>query len=119
MRTDIMEDVLRLLGRKVQLGCRKIIFFLDNATCYPETVRNNFKNIKLIFLPKCTTSQLHPLDTCIIRVFKCKYRKRLQKYVVLRIEEDKNASNNRRCQHCKSNSLVTGFLERCFYRNNN
>ena len=52
MRTEIMENVLRLLNREVQLERRKIILFLDNAPCHPETLQNNLKNIKLIFLPK-------------------------------------------------------------------
>ena len=92
VRTEIMEDVLRLLDRKVQLECRKIILFLDNAPCHPETLQNNLKNIKLIVLPKCTTSRLQPLDVGIITAFKCKYRKRLLKYVIPRIDEGKNAS---------------------------
>ena len=90
MRTEIMEDALRLLDRKVQLGHRKIILFLDNAPCYPETLQNNLKNIKLVFLLKRTSSQLQPLDAGIIRAFKCKYRKRLLKCVISRIDEDKS-----------------------------
>ena len=92
MKTEIMEDVLRLPDRIVQLERRKIILFLDNAPCHPEALQNNFKNIKLIFLPKCATSQLQPLDAGIIRALKCKYRKRLLKYMVSRIDEDKNDS---------------------------
>ena len=38
MRTEIMEDVLRLLDCKVQLERRKIILFLDNTLCQPETL---------------------------------------------------------------------------------
>ena len=87
IRTEIMGDVLKLL----QLERRKITLFLDNAPCHTETLQNNFKNIKLIFLQKCTTSQLQSLDSGIIRAFKCKYRKRLLKYVVSRIDEGKNA----------------------------
>ena len=34
MRTEIMENVLKLLDRKVQLERRKIILFLDNAHCH-------------------------------------------------------------------------------------
>ena len=49
-------------------------------------------NIKLIFLPKCTTSRLQPLDAGIIKAFKRKYRKRLLKYVVSQIDEGKNVS---------------------------
>ena len=92
MRTEIMEVVLGLLDRKVQLEGRKVILFLDNAPCHPETLQSRLKNIKLIFLPKSTTSRLQPLDAGIIRAFKCKYRKLLMKYVVARIDEGKNAS---------------------------
>ena len=85
-----MEVVPILFHRKVQLERRKIIVFLDNAPCQPETLQNNLKNIKLIFLSKCTTSRLQPNDAGIIRVFKCKYRKRLLKYMVSRTDEGKN-----------------------------
>ena len=93
MRTEIMEDVLRLLDPKVQLEHKKIILFLDKVPYQPETLQNYLKNIKLIFLPKCTISRLQPLDAGIIRAFKCKYRKyRLLKYVVSQSDEGKNAS---------------------------
>ena len=92
MRTETVENVLRRLDGKVQLEHRKIILFLDNAPCHPETLQNSFKNIKLIFLPKCTTSRLQPRDAGIIRTFNCKYRKRLLKYVASRIDEGKDAS---------------------------
>ena len=92
MITEIMKDVLRLYDCKVQLERRKIILFLDNAPYHPETLQNNLKNIEMIFLPKCTTSRLQLLDTGIIRAFKCKYGKRLLKYVVSRIDDGKNAS---------------------------
>ena len=92
MRTEIMEVVLGILDRNVQLEGRKVILFLDNAPCHPDTLQSRLKNIKLIFLPKCTTSRLQPLDAGIIRAFKCKYRKLLMKYVVARIDEGKNAS---------------------------
>ena len=90
MRTEIMEDALRLLDCKVQLEHRKIILFLDNAPCHPETLQNNLKTITLIFLQKCVTSRLQLLDAGIIRAFKCKYRKRLLKCVISRIDEDKS-----------------------------
>ena len=67
MRTEIMEDILRLFDLKVQLERRKIILFLGNAPCHPEALQNNLENIKLIFLPKCTTSRLRPLNAGIIR----------------------------------------------------
>ena len=66
--------------------------FWDNATCYPETAQVGLKNIKLVFLPKNTTSPLQPLDDGIIRNFKHKYRKLIVRYAVSRIDEGKTAS---------------------------
>ena len=57
-RTEIMENILRLRACKVQPERRKIILFLDNTPCQPQTLQNNFKTIKLIFLSECITSQL-------------------------------------------------------------
>ena len=48
--------------------------------------------MKLIFLPKWTTSCLQPLDAGLIVALKCKYGKLLIKYVVSRIDEGKKAS---------------------------
>ena len=66
--------------------------FWDNATCHPETAQAGLKNIKLVFLPKNTTSRLQPLDAGIIRNFKHKYRKLLVRYVVSQIDDGKTAS---------------------------
>ena len=87
-----MENVLKLLEHKVQLQLGKIILFLDNAPWHPETLQNDLKNIKLIFLLKSTSSRLQPLDAGIIRAFKCKYWKLLLKYVVSQIYDGKNTS---------------------------
>ena len=51
-----------------------------------------FSQIKIIFLPENTTSRLQPLDGGIIQNFKDKYRKRLVKYVLARIQEDASAT---------------------------
>ena len=50
-------------------------------------------NIKLAFLPKNTTSRLQPLDAGIIRSFKLKYGKLLIRYVISRVDNNKQASN--------------------------
>ena len=51
-----------------------------------------FSQIEIIVLPKNTTSTLQPLDGGIIQNFKVKYRKRLVKYVLARIQEDASAA---------------------------
>ena len=58
-----------------------------------ESVEKNFSNIKLMFLPKNTTSRLQPLGAVIIRVFKLKYRKLLIRYVISRVDGNKRASD--------------------------
>ena len=70
----------------------RFLLFLDNAPSYPETLQGNLKNIKLVFLPKNTTSQLQPCDAGIIRNFKVKYRKQLLKHLISRIDDEKAAS---------------------------
>ena len=70
MTTKIMIQVLTALDRKLDVEKRKVLPFLDNATCHPETLQRNLKNIKLVFLPKNTTSQLQSCDSGIIRILR-------------------------------------------------
>ena len=68
------------------------MLFLNNASSHPETLQGNLKNIKVVFLPKNTTSQLQPCDAGIIPNFNVKYRKLLLKHVISRIDDGKKAS---------------------------
>ena len=92
MTSEIFETVLSKLNRKLVFENRKVILFLDNATCHPEPMDDKFSNIKIVFLPKNTTSRLQPLDAGIIRNFKVKYRKSLVKYVLSRINDNASAA---------------------------
>ena len=85
-----MEDVLARFNRKLEFEDRKIILFLDNATCYPESMIGQFSQIKIIFLTKST--RLQPRDADVIQNFKVKYRKKLVKYVLARIQKDASAT---------------------------
>ena len=71
---------------------RKVILFLDSATCHPESLQNGLTNIKFVFLPKNTTYRLQPLGACIIRNFKLKYRKLYFCFVVSRVSDSQTAS---------------------------
>ena len=92
MTSEIFETVLSKLNKKLVFENRKIILFLDNATCHPESMDDKFSNIKIVFLPKNTTSRLQPLDAGIIRNFIVKYRKSLVKYVLSRINDNASAA---------------------------
>ena len=67
--------------------------FLDNALVHPEGLQGKYSNIKVVFLPKNTTSRLQPLDAGIIKNFKVKYRKKLLRHVISRIKNDLSASD--------------------------
>ena len=92
MTTEIMIQVLTALDHKLDVKNRKVLLLLDNAPSHPETLQKNLKNIKLVFLPKNTSSQLQPCDAGIIGHFKVKYRKQLLKHVISRIKDRKKAS---------------------------
>ena len=84
MTSDVMQAVLTRFNRKLLLEQRKVVLILDNATCHPKSITDSNKDF---LLPKNTTSRLQPLDAGIIQNFKVKYRKRLVKYVLARINE--------------------------------
>ena len=92
MDSDIMESILSRRDGKMYLEKCKVVLFWDNATCHPENLHTSLTNLKLIFLPKNTTSRLQPLDAGIIRNFQDKYRKLLVRYIVSRIDKGKTAS---------------------------
>ena len=84
-----MQAVLTRFNRKLLLEQRKVVLILDNATCHPKSITDSNKDF---LLPKNTTSRLQPLDAGIIQNFKVKYRKRLVKYVLARINEYSSAT---------------------------
>ena len=92
MTSDVMQAALTHFNRKLLLKEKKIVLILDNATCHPKSIIDLFSQEKIIFLPKNTTSTLQPLDAGVIQNFKVKYRKRLVKYVLARINEYSSAT---------------------------
>ena len=76
IQIDIMEKVPEKLNYIMKLENRNVLLFLDNTPVHPENLLGKNSNIKIVFLPKNTTSRLHPLDAGIIKNFKVKYRKK-------------------------------------------
>lgn len=92
MQVEIMEKILETLNNQMVKEKRKVILFLDNATVHPPSLVDKYSNIKVVFLPKNTTSRLQPLDAGIIQSFKSKYRMKLMRFVIARTKEDVLAS---------------------------
>ena len=73
MDSVIMLDILNKINRKLARQKRKVILFLDNVSSHSPDLVGKFSHIKVVFLPKNTTSRLQPLDVCIIKNFKAHY----------------------------------------------
>ena len=52
MNTEIMTSILGKINRQMEVAKRKIILFMDNAPCHPESLSERYSNIKVVFLPK-------------------------------------------------------------------
>ena len=87
MQEEIMEKVFDTLNFQMRKERRNF-----NATVHPASLIDINCNINIVFLPKNTTSRLQPLDAEIIQSFKTKYRKKLMRYVIARINDDLFAS---------------------------
>ena len=57
MTSEVFEVVLSRLNRKLFLKQKKVILFLGNAACHPESMDDKSSNIKIDFLPKSTISR--------------------------------------------------------------
>ena len=93
MDSELMEEILRTFNRKCAAEDRKILLFIDNAQSHPESFIDCFSHVKIVFLPKNTTSKLQPLDAGIIKNFRVFYRKRLLQHVLTRIKPGSKASD--------------------------
>ena len=92
MQVEITKKFLDTLNFQMRKERRNVILFLDNTTVPPTSLINMYSNIKIVFPPKNTTSLLQPFDAGIIQSFKTKYRKKLMRYVMARINDDLFAS---------------------------
>jgi hypothetical protein len=89
MTTDIMIEWLKVLNRKIKNLNRKIILFLDHATCHPDI---GLTNIQLSFLPPNTSSVCKPLDLGVIKAFKAQYRKKLLRHILANLDNASSSS---------------------------
>ena len=81
MRTGIFIEYLEQLNRKMYHRKRNIVVLLDNFSAHEAAVRElggerGLSNIRIIWLPKNTTSHYQPCDQGIIHALKAHARKR-------------------------------------------
>ena len=70
-------------NEKMKSQQRNVCLLIDNAPCHTEL---NLSHTKLLFLPPNTTAGTQPLDTGIIKNFKCKYRQYLLEHLICRMD---------------------------------
>ena len=59
MQIDIMKKVLQKLNNIMKLENQNILLFMDTT---PERPVGKYSKIRVVFLPRNTTSRLQPLD---------------------------------------------------------
>ena len=87
MQVKNVEKVLETLNRQMVKEERNAILFLDNVTVHPTSLVDKFSNIKAVFLPKNTISQLQPLDAGTIKSFKFKVSKEVNAFMLLHVSK--------------------------------
>ena len=73
--------------------CHKIVLLLDNCPHHPDI---SLSNVKLVFLPKGTTSELQPLHHGIIAWLK-RYTRLMMSNINLVIKESENVTDVAKC----------------------
>ncbi|KAK3784006.1 hypothetical protein RRG08_025201 [Elysia crispata] len=83
MTSQIFEEWLKKLDRKMLMQGRSIAMIVDNCPAHPSI--QGLRAVELIFLPP-NTSVLQPCDQGIIQALKARYRKRVLKRLIASIE---------------------------------
>ena len=72
MNSEIFEEWVRKLDRKLRADDRNIVLIIDNCPAHPSI--SNLTNVQLVYLPANTTSILQPMDQGVIPSLKAHYR---------------------------------------------
>ena len=68
MTAELFQQWLDKLNSKMKCEGWSILLFVDNCTSHPDL---QFSNVKLVFLPPNTASQLQPCDAGSCGLLKC------------------------------------------------
>jgi hypothetical protein len=91
MRTDIFVDYLKTLNKKMRDQKRNIALLLDNFSAHEAAVaqlggNTGLSNVRVVWLPKNTTSHYQPNDQGIIRTWKAHVRNQLLAWQVQELD---------------------------------
>ena len=75
------------MDEKYQAKGRKVALIIDSYPAHP--IIENLSHVKLVSLPRNTTSVSQPMDQAAIRCLKAHYRKRLVKLILHSIDSNK------------------------------
>lgn len=123
MTRDIFKPWVTDINSQMKKEKRNIVMFLDNATSHSHELK--LSNVKFQFFPACTTSKLQPLDLGIIRAFKARYRKRLLRHMIVKLDQSEKASeiaksvNVLECIHWINESWLeteSSTIAKCFHQ---
>ena len=87
MTSQIFNSYVSKWNKQLVRENRKILLLIDNC---PSHTINSLSNIKVIYLPKNTTSVLQPCDQGIIKCIKGRYRMHMMKKLILNVEIGKS-----------------------------
>jgi len=85
MTGDIFEEFAQTLNKNMVKNSRKVLLFVDNCPSHQMII---LSNVKIVFLPKNTTSRLQPLDQGVIKCLKGYYRLSLARKLVSMIDSN-------------------------------
>ena len=84
MMSSLFLKWLEHLNNKMYLQARHILLFLYNWSAH---LKIELSHIKLVFLPKNTTSQLQPCDAGIVNAVKLMYHKKMLHHLLHHMDE--------------------------------
>ena len=90
MISDIFKKYLTKWNNQLVRENRNILLLIDNC---PSHTINFLSNIKVVFLPKNTTSVLQPCDLGIIKCMKGRYLLLMMRKLIENLEMNKNKKN--------------------------
>ncbi|XP_064418223.1 tigger transposable element-derived protein 4-like [Latimeria chalumnae] len=85
MTSSEFEKFVRNFDADMTKQKRKVALVIDNCPAHPTKI-SGLKSVKLFFLPPNTTARTQPMDSGVIRNFKCHYRRLLLSRLLIEID---------------------------------